>query len=45
MTSLNQWYMRSKIHLELGCMKMELGHIHPTSKMIIVLVFYGNKQV
>ncbi len=26
------------------CMKMELGHIHPMSKMIIVLVFDHHKQ-
>jgi hypothetical protein len=34
MTSLNQGYLKSKNRLELGCMKMELGHIHPMSKMI-----------
>jgi hypothetical protein len=29
----------------MGCMKMELGHIHLMSKMILVLVFDQQKQV
>jgi len=32
-------------HLELGCMKMELGHIHPMSKLILILIFGPHKQV